>query len=89
MDITLEAQVTGAEEGEYTIQWQYSKDLESWIDVPGANDVRYTFVADGETITYAWRVVAERIQKEVIHEETDQEEVVQEEAVYEETVQEE
>ena len=83
-EITLEAQVTGAEEGEYTIQWQYSKDLESWIDVPGANDVRYTFVADGETITYAWRVVAERIQKEVTQEDTIQEEAIQEEAIQEE-----
>ncbi len=83
-EITLEAQVTGAAEGEYTIQWQYSKDLESWIDVPGANDVRYTFVADGETITYAWRVVAERIQKEVTQEDTIQEEAIQEEAIQEE-----
>ena len=61
-EITLEAHVTGAEEGEYTIQWQYSEDLENWIDVPDANDLTYTFIADGETITYAWRAVAERIQ---------------------------
>ena len=61
-EITLQAQVTGAAEGEYTIQWQYSADLENWIDVPGANGLTYTFLADGETVTYAWRVVAERIQ---------------------------
>lgn len=63
MEITLEAQVTGAEEGEYTIQWQYSKDLENWVDIDGATNLRYTFVADGETVTYAWRAVAERIQE--------------------------
>lgn len=87
-EITLEAQVTGAAEGEYTIQWQYSKDLESWIDVPGATDVRYTFVADGETITYAWRVVAERIQTESNQGKATQESEVQEEAAQEEVIQE-
>ena len=61
-EITLEAQVTGAEEGEYTIQWQYSADMETWIDIEGATSLRYTFIADGETVTYAWRAVAERIQ---------------------------
>ena len=61
-EITLEAHVTGAEEGEYTIQWQYSEDLENWNDIPGASSLRYTFVADGETVTYAWRVKVDRIQ---------------------------
>ncbi len=61
-EVTLEAQVTGAAEGEYTIQWQYSKDLENWIDIPGANSLTYTFFADGENVTYAWRAVADRIQ---------------------------
>ena len=61
-EITLEAHVEGAEEGEYTIQWQYSADLENWIDIPGANSLTYTFFADGETVTYAWRVVTERIE---------------------------
>ena len=64
MEITLEAQVTGAAEGEYTIQWQYSTDLENWIDIEGATGLKYTFVADGETVTYAWRAEAERIQEE-------------------------
>lgn len=62
LEITLEARVTGAEEGGYTIQWQYSADLENWVDIPGANTTTYTFVADGETVTYAWRAVAERIE---------------------------
>ena len=61
-EITLEARVTGAEEGEYTIRWQYSKDYENWIDIPGADGPRYTFIADGETITYVWRVVADRLE---------------------------
>ena len=63
MELTLVAQVTGAEEGEYTIQWQYSADMQTWTDIPGANGLTYTFTADGETVTYAWRAVADRIQK--------------------------
>ena len=63
MELTLVAQVTGAEEGEYTIQWQYSADMQTWTDIPGANGLKYTFTADGETVTYAWRAVADRIQK--------------------------
>lgn len=62
MELTLVAQVSGAEEGEYTIQWQYSTDMENWVDVPGANSLTYTFTANGETVTYAWRAVADRIQ---------------------------
>lgn len=61
-EITLEARVTGAEEGEYTIRWQYSEDYENWIDIPGADGPRYTFIADGETITYVWRAVADRLE---------------------------
>ena len=61
-EITLEAHVSGAAEGEYTIQWQYSEDLENWKDIPGANASRYTFLADGETVTYAWRAEVNRIQ---------------------------
>lgn len=62
MGITLAAEVTGAAEGEYTIQWQYSEDMQNWTDIPGANDLTYTFIANGETVTYAWRAVADRIQ---------------------------
>lgn len=61
-EITLEATVTGAEEGEYTIKWQYSENLEDWIDVPGADGLRYTFIANGETVSYAWRAVADRVE---------------------------
>ena len=62
MEITLAAHVTGAAEGEYTIQWQFSDDMQNWIDIPGANSLNYTFIANGETVTYAWRAVADRIQ---------------------------
>ena len=62
MEITLVAEVTGAAEGEYTICWQYSTDMINWIDIPGSNSLTYTFTADGDTVTYAWRAVADRIQ---------------------------
>lgn len=61
MEITLVAEVTGAAEGEYTIRWQYSGDMVHWTDIPGADSLAYTFEANGETVTYAWRAVADRI----------------------------
>jgi hypothetical protein len=63
MSITLAADVDGAEEGEYTIYWQYSVDMQNWIDIPGADSRTYTFTVNGDTATYAWRAVANRIQK--------------------------
>ena len=62
MGITLVAEVTGAAEGEYTIRWQYSTDMANWTDIPGANSLTYTFTADGDTVTYSWRAVADRIE---------------------------
>ena len=61
-EVTMEATVTGAEAGEYRIQWQYSADLVNWNDIPGANELTYTYVVDGNNYTYAWRAVVERIQ---------------------------
>ena len=60
-EVTMEATVTGAEPGEYTIQWQYSPDLVNWYDIADANELRYTYHVDGINYTYAWRAVVDRI----------------------------
>ena len=59
--ITLTATLTGFENKNYTLQWQYSTDLENWIDVPGAHDITYTYTLDETTTNYTWRVVAKDI----------------------------
>ena len=59
--ITLTATLTGFEGRLYTLQWQYSTDLENWVDVPGAHDITYTYTLDETTTHYTWRVVAQDI----------------------------
>ncbi len=55
--ITLTAYVTGFNEGEYTLQWQYSVNGEDWNDQPGANGETYTYTLNEITTHYTWRVM--------------------------------
>ena len=59
--ITLTAELTGFENKEYTLRWQYSTDLENWTYVPNAHDITYTYTLDELTTHYTWRAVAEDI----------------------------
>ena len=59
--IKLTASLTGFEGKQYTLQWQYSTDQETWIDVPDAHDITYTYILDETTTTYTWRCVAQDI----------------------------
>ena len=56
--ITMTAELTGFEDTEYTLQWQYSTDLNEWTSEPGANGTSFTFELDETTVQYTWRVVA-------------------------------
>jgi uncharacterized repeat protein (TIGR02543 family) len=60
-EITLTAKLTGFEGKEYTLQWQYSTDLNNWIDEPGANGYDFTYIMNETTATYTWRVVAKDV----------------------------
>ena len=63
--VTLTARPIGfdnlVEKVDYILQWQYSTDMENWIDVPGAHDISYTFELNITTATYTWRVVAREV----------------------------
>lgn len=59
--IKLTAELTGFEGRLYTLQWQYSTDLENWTDAPDAHDITYTYILDETTTHYTWRVVAKDI----------------------------
>lgn len=57
--ITLSARLTGFEKKDYTLQWQYSPDnRETWVDIPGANGMTYTYEMSESVADYIWRVVA-------------------------------
>ena len=57
-EITLTAHPEGFEGVNYTLQWQFSEDLQTWTDEPGATDMTFTYVLDEETAPFTWRVVA-------------------------------
>ena len=56
---TLEVwgELFGFENMEITLQWQRSLEGENWEDVPGANGLRYSFVATEESVGYYWRLM--------------------------------
>ena len=59
--ITLTANLSGFEGKTYTLQWQYSTDLENWTDAVNANEVTFTYIMDATTATYTWRVIARNV----------------------------
>jgi len=57
--ITLTANLTGFENKDYTLQWQYSPDNRAtWIDIPGENGMTMTYEISDQNDHYIWRVVA-------------------------------
>jgi uncharacterized repeat protein (TIGR02543 family) len=61
-EITLTATLEGFENKTYTLQWQYSEGNDVWTDMPGANEINYTFILQPENAAYIWRAVARDIQ---------------------------
>ena len=55
--VILTATLTGFENTNYTMQWQYTPDMgETIVDVPGANDTQYSFPITIENAEYLWRL---------------------------------
>lgn len=55
--ITLTATLTGYENVNYTVQWQYSYNGNDWNDMKNANELTYTFKVNEETANTMWRLV--------------------------------
>ena len=56
--ITLTATPVGFNEN-VRFQWQRSAGNDVWENIPGANEITYTYILDDSTAQYIWRVVAE------------------------------
>ena len=52
----FETILNGYEDLEYTLQWQYSEDGETWEDLEGATDVKLDQEITLENYEYFWRV---------------------------------
>jgi len=61
-EITLTAELTGFEEGQYTLQWEYSQDRINWLPKTGETGKTFTYTLDEDTSKYYWRVVANDIE---------------------------
>lgn len=55
-EVVLSAELTGFDENA-TLQWQYSEDGETWIDVEGAVEASVSFTMTQENENHLWRVV--------------------------------
>lgn len=76
-EIVLYAILTGFENDQYTIQWQYSTDGGmTFIDIEGANDLQYAFIIDDSNAWNVWKInitIVEPVAEETV--ETPAEEV--------------
>ena len=61
-EITLTAVVSGNEDTDYTLQWWYSIDLQSWTKEPGATGETFTYVLDETNAEYTWKVVVSKVE---------------------------
>ena len=60
----LRATLTGFENEEYSLQWQYS-DGGDWIAVSGANELTLHVVANQYDVNYSWRILVSPVATEV------------------------
>ena len=54
-EIVLTADVEGIDE--YTVQWAYSEDGETFIPIEDANELTYAYNVDYDNIQYVWKVI--------------------------------
>ena len=54
--VTLTAHPKGFDDTAYTLQWQWSDDLENWQDIEGATNETFTYEVNEETMIRYWRV---------------------------------
>lgn len=56
-EIILTAALTGFEDDEYTVQWQYSPDGGTSIyDVEGGNELQHAFIINDENADWLWKI---------------------------------
>lgn len=56
--ISLWGELVGFDGMDVALQWQYSADGATWVNVPGAEGINHSFAATIETVNYAWRLAA-------------------------------
>ena len=49
------------EDDHYEVQWFYSTDGEEFIEIPDANELTFTYVADAENTSYFWKAIVKLV----------------------------
>ena len=49
------------EDDHYEVQWLYSTDGEEFIEIPDANELTFTYVADAENTSYFWKAIVKLV----------------------------
>ena len=49
------------EDDHYEVKWQYSTDGEEFIDIPDANELTFTYIADEENQNYIWKAIVKLV----------------------------
>ena len=49
------------EDDHYEVKWQYSIDGEEFIDIPDANELTFTYIADEENQNYIWKAIVKLV----------------------------
>ena len=55
-DVILQAHLQNYENVEYSLQWQVSKDNNSWQDIPGAHGLTYSLTVNKENYSNYYRI---------------------------------
>ena len=52
------------EDDQYVVKWQYSEDGEEFIDIPDADELEFTYIADQTNGNYIWKVFVNLVSTE-------------------------
>ena len=64
-EVPLEAELINfSEDDQYTVKWQYSENGKKFIDIPDANELTFTYVADKDNQDYIWKIVVSLVSAE-------------------------
>ena len=64
-EVPLEAELINfSEDDQYTVKWQYSENGKKFIDIPDANELTFTYIADKENQDYIWKIIVSLVSAE-------------------------
>ena len=63
--VTMAVVLTGFEDIEYSVQWSYSADGTTFVEIAGARDLTYTYTVNKQNVGYYWSVEINTLEEEM------------------------